>query len=34
MSTDVKIPQAETQVHSTNGKDVKLPIYMAKAEFE
>src|SRR6201993_401963 len=28
MSTDVKIPQADTQVHSTNGKDVKLPIYM------
>ena len=28
MSTDVKIPQAETQAHSTNGKGVKLPIYM------
>ena len=28
MSTDVKIPQADTQVHSTNGKGVKLPIYM------
>src|ERR1700751_3934639 len=28
MSTDVKIPRADTQVHSTNGKDVKLPIYM------
>jgi len=28
MSTDVKIPQAETQAHASNGKDVKLPIYM------
>src|SRR6201990_3755822 len=28
MSTDVKIPQAETQVHASNGKGVKLPIYM------
>jgi cysteine desulfurase len=28
MSTDVKIPQAETHAHSTNGKGVKLPIYM------
>jgi cysteine desulfurase len=28
MSTDVKIPQAEKQAHSGNGKDVKLPIYM------
>ena len=28
MSTDVRIPQAETQAHSTNGKGVKLPIYM------
>jgi len=28
MSTDVKIPQADTQAHSTNGKSVKLPIYM------
>src|SRR5690242_5324748 len=28
MSTDVKIPQAETQAHAANGKDVKLPIYM------
>jgi cysteine desulfurase len=28
MSTDVKIPQAETQAHSANGKGVKLPIYM------
>jgi cysteine desulfurase len=28
MSTDVKIPQADTQAHSTNGKGVKLPIYM------
>ncbi|HKV76685.1 MAG TPA: IscS subfamily cysteine desulfurase [Candidatus Sulfotelmatobacter sp.] len=28
MSTDVKIPQADTQAHSTNGKAVKLPIYM------
>jgi cysteine desulfurase len=28
MSTDVTIPQADTQAHSTNGKGVKLPIYM------
>jgi len=28
MSTDVKIPQAERQPQSTNGKGVKLPIYM------
>jgi cysteine desulfurase len=28
MSTDVKIPQADTQAHSSNGKGVKLPIYM------
>ena len=28
MSTEVKVPQAETQAHSTNGKNVKLPIYM------
>jgi cysteine desulfurase len=28
MSTDVKIPQADTQAHSTNGNGVKLPIYM------
>jgi cysteine desulfurase len=28
MSTDVKIPQADTRAHSTNGKGVKLPIYM------
>jgi cysteine desulfurase len=28
MSTDVKVPQAETQAHNTNGKNVKLPIYM------
>src|ERR1043166_2099304 len=28
MSTDVKVPQADTQAHSTNGKNVKLPIYM------
>jgi cysteine desulfurase len=28
MSMDVKIPQADTQAHSTNGKSVKLPIYM------
>jgi cysteine desulfurase len=28
MSTDVKIPQADTQVHTSNGKGVKLPIYM------
>ena len=28
MSTDVKIPQVETQAHITNGKGVKLPIYM------
>jgi cysteine desulfurase len=28
MSTDVKVPQAETKVHSTSGKNVKLPIYM------
>jgi cysteine desulfurase len=28
MSTDVKIPQADTHAHSTNGKGVKLPIYM------
>jgi cysteine desulfurase len=28
MSTDVKIPQADMQAHSTNGKGVKLPIYM------
>ena len=28
MSTDVKVPQAETQPHSANGKNVKLPIYM------
>jgi cysteine desulfurase len=28
MSTDVKIPQPETQAHSNNGKGVKLPIYM------
>lgn len=28
MSTDVKIPQADMQARSTNGKGVKLPIYM------
>jgi cysteine desulfurase len=28
MSTDVKVPQAETQFHPSNGKGVKLPIYM------
>jgi cysteine desulfurase len=28
MSTDVKIPQADTQVHAGNGKGIKLPIYM------
>jgi cysteine desulfurase len=28
MSTDVKVPQAETQSHPDNGKGVKLPIYM------
>src|SRR3974390_949020 len=28
MSTDVRIPQPETHAHSTNGKGVKLPIYM------
>src|ERR1700728_1967267 len=28
MSTDVKIPQAETHTQSANGKGVKLPIYM------
>ena len=28
MSTDVKLPQAETQAQGANGKDVKLPIYM------
>jgi len=28
MSTDVKIPQADTQAHSINGNGVKLPIYM------
>ena len=28
MSTDVKIPQADTQAHPTNGSGVKLPIYM------
>jgi cysteine desulfurase len=28
MSTDVKVPQAETQSHANNGKGVKLPIYM------
>src|ERR1051325_753372 len=28
MSTDVKVPQADTQPHSANGKNVKLPIYM------
>ena len=28
MSTDVKIPQADTQVRGGNGKDIKLPIYM------
>jgi cysteine desulfurase len=28
MSTDVKIPQADTQAHASNGKGVKLPIYM------
>jgi cysteine desulfurase len=28
MSTEVKTPQADTQAHSTNGKSVKLPIYM------
>ena len=28
MSTDVKVPQAETQSQANNGKSVKLPIYM------
>ena len=28
MSTDVKIPQADTEVRGGNGKDIKLPIYM------
>jgi len=28
MSTDVKIPQVDTQAHGSNGKGVKLPIYM------
>ena len=28
MSTDVKIPQADTQAQNANGKNVKLPIYM------
>src|ERR1700745_3922217 len=28
MSTDVKIPQANTQPHRSDAKDVKLPIYM------
>jgi cysteine desulfurase len=28
MSTDVKIPQADTHAHTGNGKGVKLPIYM------
>jgi len=28
MSTDVTIPQTDTQAHSTNGNGVKLPIYM------
>jgi cysteine desulfurase len=28
MSTDVKIPQADAQARSSNGKGVKLPIYM------
>ena len=28
MSTDVKVPQAETRLHPNNGKGVKLPIYM------
>jgi len=28
MSTDVKIPQASTQAHHPDAKDVKLPIYM------
>ena len=28
MSTDVKIPQADTAVRGGNGKDIKLPIYM------
>src|SRR5215467_4319746 len=28
MSTDVKVPQAETQSHPNDGKGVKLPIYM------
>jgi cysteine desulfurase len=28
MSTDVKIPQADTHSQTTNGKGVKLPIYM------
>jgi cysteine desulfurase len=28
MSTDVKVPQAETQSHPDNGNGVKLPIYM------
>src|ERR1700758_5496176 len=28
MSTDVKIPQADTQAHSSNEKGIKLPVYM------
>jgi len=28
MSTDVKIPQADTHLHASNGKGIKLPIYM------
>ena len=28
MSTDVKIPQANTQAHHPDAKGVKLPIYM------
>jgi len=28
MSTDVKVPQAQTQSHPNNGEGVKLPIYM------
>lgn len=28
MSTDVKIPQAHTEAHTSNSKGVKLPIYM------
>src|ERR1700739_2637070 len=28
MSTDVKVPQADTHAHSAAGKNVKLPIYM------